>query len=860
MARTKRRTQDAPAPESIETVDISGVMRSSYRDYAAAVVVGRAIADVRDGLKPVHRRILYAMKVGGYDWTAGYRKSARIVGDTMGVFHPHGDSAIYDAMARLTQTWSVTAPLVDGQGNFGSPDGDGPAAMRYTEARLAPVARFLLEEISRDTVDFQPNYDETTQEPAVLPAAFPNALVNGGAGIAVGLASSVPPHNLGEVVAATLHRLANPGCPLDTLLALCPGPDFPTGGRILGTEGVRKAYETGRGSVVVEATTHIEGDRKGPLLVYADMPWGKTRPDLLARINTMISEGQVPDIVSARDETDRHGPRFVVELRAGADAKAVDRLLKTQTDLRTSISLNLTLLDRHGVPREMSLADILDEWIAFRRTTIRRRATHDLAKARDRGRLLLGRMAALSIIDKVVKTIRQSATRDEALSALCALSFARDDFGDLVALLGTEAQRKGKRFRLTQGQAEDIMAMRLGRLTGMERAQLEQEARDLVARMHELRAILADPAQLDAVLAGELREIADAHGQPRRTVIDATATVETARAATPAAPRVTGHVFRTADGRLGRTRKDAPEEACATWAASTHARVVAFTAAGTAYGLDVAALPAVEDKADPRALPGLLGQSPDGEVAALAVLEPEDIDEGGAVLTFVSADGAVRRTRAAEFARIPAPGKMAMKIGPQDPPIVAAFVERESDGAVLLATASGLVARFALADVRVMAGRTSRGVRGVKLAADDRVVSACEMPASSLDADACAALEHVWLGKASRTPLDAALVEMLDGDSVVQVTASGHLRQTLGAVYRQTRRDTRGINDRGPAKTIGPVLGAVRLGAGDLLAVETTHGEVLRLGADAIRRGGRATTGGRLDTELQAILGVIRGA
>lgn len=838
--------------EAISDIDITEVMRSSYQDYAAAVVVGRAIADVRDGMKPVHRRILYAMKVGGYDWSAGFRKSARIVGDTMGVFHPHGDSAIYEAMARLTQPWSVTIPLVEGQGNFGSPDGDRPAAMRYTEARLARISRFLLEEIDRDTVDFRPNYDETTTEPTVLPAAFPNVLVNGGSGIAVGLASSLPPHNPGEVIDATLKRLREPGCDLDALLACCPGPDFPTGGRIIGDEGIRKAYDTGRGTVTIEASTHFETEGRTPVIVYSDMPWGKTRPDLLARINAMINDSRITDVVSARDETDRRGARFVVELRAGADPEAVDRVLKTQTELRANIGLNFTLLDTRGVPREMGLRDILDDWIGFRRQTIRRRATFDLARARDRGRLLLGRMAALGMIDRIVRMIRKSKDRDEARQAICALIFSAADFNELVALLGTREQKKGKRFRLTPDQADDILDMRLRRLTGMERATLEEEARKLVAEMKDLREILSDPDRLDAVLAEELEKVRGTAGEtPRRTAIDAQARVETAPASAPEAPLERTTLLITPDMRLARSRKGCPETMIAhAHDTDTHARVVLFTRDGTAHGLDAATLPDLAAREDPRPAPGLLGLTPSSEIVAAVVLDKTDtapVADGGAVLAFVSRDGSVRRTPAAEFARIPASGKMAMKIDRSDPRLLSVFRETLEGGAVFMGTAHGRVIRFRLADLRIMAGRSSRGVRGMKLDDDDRIVSALEVADETLSAEICEEIERGWTGRTGRKSLSEDARARLDGPEIIQVAASGHVKRTLTAIYRQTRRDNRGINDRGPARTISEIIGYTQtLSDTDrvaLFAGTERSAPVATLTAGEIKRTARAATG-----------------
>jgi len=844
----KASAADTEVIERVEDVDITGVMRSSYADYAAAVVIGRALPDVRDGLKPVHRRILWGMKESGFEANGPLRKSARIVGDVMGKYHPHGDSSIYEALARLTQPWSVTIPLITGQGNFGSPDGDNPAAMRYTEAKMAPITRFLVDELNRDTVDFRPNYDGSEREPVVLPAAFPHILVNGTSGIAVGMATDMPTHNLGEVIDATLLRLRDPEISLDGLMSAMPGPDYPTGGRIIGNAGILKAYETGRGTLTIEATTHFEKDGKNPLIVYTDMPWGVTRPAVLSKINEMISDGKMPDIISARDETDRTGARFVVELRPGADPEYIDSVLKTQTPVRNGASLNFTLVDGRGVPGEMGLAKILDEWIEFRRLTVRRRATYDLKKARDRGRLLLGRMAALSIIDRIVKMIRQSKTRDEAIEAICALTFKAADFAELVELLGTREQRKGKTFKLESFQAEDILAMRLQRLTGMERDALIEEGRKIVHIMNELREILSNPGRLDDVISEELEAVRATGVQDRKTVIDADATISTARATAPVAPLEPTWVIQTEEGHVARAKKGAPEDmTCKAWSTDTHARLIFFTDKGMAYGVDIVDLPALEAKEDPRPIPGLLGLTPLGDVIATMVCTATDLampEEGGKILTFVSADGYVRRTQASEFARIPNPGKMAVKLTNDDPALLSVFADSEKDPqALFMGTKDGKIIRFALADLRVMSGRSSRGVRGMKLEGDDRVVGAFEVPNLMLSAELCEEVEKGWLGKTPKKDLSQEAIALLEGPEVLQIAATGHAKRTLLHAYRQTKRDNRGINDRGPAKTIGEMVGYALVAPNqDSITLREPTG-LVNLAIEGLRKGGRATTG-----------------
>jgi len=839
---TRKVAPAAPPPgETILPADISQVMEGSYREYAAAVVIGRAIPDVRDGLKPVHRRILYAMLEGGYDWSSAHRKSARVVGDVIGKYHPHGDSAVYEAMARLAQPWSLSVPLIDGQGNFGSPDGDRPAAMRYTEARLSAAAKGLLEEIRKDTVDFQPNYDEQEREPVVLPAAFPNLLVNGGSGIAVGMASSIPPHNFGEVISATRWRLANPEGDLEEALAILPAPDFPTGGRIMGRAGARKAYETGRGQVDLEATVAIDKDGKTPILVYTDVPWGAQKPTILARISSLMNEGKLPEVVGARDESDRTGVRFVVELRPEADPELVDARLKTLTDLRVSVSLNITVLDGTGVPREMGLLEILDRWIAFRHTTLRRRSIFELRRARDRGRLLFGRIAALSIIDRVIAIIRKSGSPSEATEALMALTFKRADFAELLDLMGTETQRAGKTFCLTRTQAEDILALRLSRLTGLEREALATEGRALAAEVARLSHLLNTEGAMLALMDEELAALAAGpHATPRRTVVvDSRARVAAASAPEIQLPKTPLWAVEGRDGTWGRSAKPVafdPTLHRAVHEAHTHARMVFFTSRGTAYGINIAALPDLDAKGgEGRLLPGLLGFSLDGAVLAAFVFDEARVanpEQGGCGLVFVSADGAVRRTACAEFASIPSSGKMAMKLAPEDPAIIAVLEEGPDLADILLATAGGKVLRFALQDVRVFAGRASRGVAGMKLDSGDRVVSAVLLPEGSADTALADAASADWTkGKA------------VPGPVLVQVCATGHIKRTPASAYRRMGRAGKGINDKGPAKTIGAIVAVLASRAeGDLLVWPDT-GETVEIAS--VKRTDKASTGGK---------------
>lgn len=826
-----------------DSVEISDVMVEKYTEYATTVVLDRALPDVRDGLKPVHRRILYTMYDGKYDWTAGLSKSARIVGDVMGKYHPHGDSSIYDAMARLTQEWVMSAPLIEGQGNFGSMDGDSPAAMRYTEARLEKIAKYLVDGIRENTVSFSPNYDGTLLEPDVLPTAFPNILVNGGSGVAVGMASSVPPHNLGEVVEATLMRIEKPDCDLSEILSVLPAPDFPTGARIMGMESVRKGYETGRSTFILEAIGTPDMDGKNPILVYTDVPWGVNKTNVIKVVKGLIEAGEAPEIISVRDESDRQGVRFVIEMKPGSDPDRVDALVKSKTELRTTISMNLRMIDQNGVPREMSLLAILDAWIAFRKVTVRKRFNHELAQLRDKGRLLLGRMAALSVMDKVIKIIRGSQSKAEAREGLMGLSFRTEEFEEFISVLASSVQRKAKRFALSEEQADHILEMRLQRLTGMEREALHQEAKELIKKMVHIRETLRTPEMFNKVITDQLREIRDGFPTPRRTEMEEAAVSVRAKVAPPAAKRTPIRVLITQSGLI-RAGKAEVEGVLQEIESDTHSCVVAFTRRGHAYGFSPEALPVADGKDAPRSLTGILGLRVDDEIAAYVSLAPDTDAE--TVLTFVSADGYVRRTSASEFFRIPQPGKQAMGISDTDPDLLTVFAETPDAGAVFIGTQEGKVIRFAMKDIRVMAGRGSRGVRGIKLAEGDKVVSAFGLPDLALTPEICDEAETIWLGKRKTGSEEAQAAGV--GVEIVQVAESGLMKRTIGSAYRQTNRDNRGINDKGPSKKIGKILFWAPMRPDQEAIVTVEGGDLRSIRREDVKKGARATTGASLES------------
>ena len=715
-------------------------MRRSYLDYAMSVIVARALPDVRDGLKPVHRRILFAMQEAGYTADKPYRKSARVVGDVMGKYHPHGDASIYDALVRMAQPFSMRLPLIDGQGNFGSVDGDPPAAMRYTEARLAPAAGALLAGIDEDTVDFQPNYDESVDEPRVLPAAFPNLLINGAGGIAVGMATNIPPHNPTEILDATLALIANPALTLEELMKIVPGPDFPTGAMILGRSGIRSAFETGRGSIPLRARAEIEelrGNRQ--LIAVTEIPYQVNKSTLLEKIAELVRAKAVEGISDLRDESDRSGMRIVIELKRDATAEVVLNQLYRMTQLQTSFPVNFVAL-HEGRPRQMGLKDALMAFIAFREEVILRRSRHRLAKARERGHLLIGLAIAVANLDEIIRVIRESADAPTARAALMNRDWPAGDVGVLLALVDDyrNAVTPEGTVRLTEEQARGILELRLQRLTGLEREKIVAELGEVGGRIREFLEILASRPRRLEVMDQELREIRAQIASPRMTeIMDGIADVDDESLIEPGTMVVTltrdGYVKRTpletfrAQGRGGKGRSAAAtredDVIIRSFVAHTHQWVLFFTDRGIAFREKVWQLPEAGPQGRGRSLRQVLQlQEGEGVTAILPLPMDEDLWEG-LHLVFATVQGNVRRNRLSDFKNVRSVGLIAMKLDEGDS-LVGVSTCREGDD-VMLATRGGKCIRFtADADtLRVFAGRDSTGVRGIKLAQGDAVIA-----------------------------------------------------------------------------------------------------------------------------------------
>lgn len=857
-------------------------MRRSYLDYAMSVIVARALPDVRDGLKPVHRRILFAMQDAGYTADKPYRKSARVVGDVMGKYHPHGDASIYDALVRMAQPFSMRLPLIDGQGNFGSVDGDPPAAMRYTEARLAPAAGALLAGIDEDTVDFQPNYDESVDEPRVLPAAFPNLLINGAGGIAVGMATNIPPHNPTEILDATLALIADPALSLEDLMKIVPGPDFPTGAMILGRSGIRSAFETGRGSIPLRARAEIEelrGNRQ--LIAVTEIPYQVNKSTLLEKIAELVRAKAVEGISDLRDESDRSGMRIVIELKRDATAEVVLNQLYRMTQLQTSFPVNFVAL-HEGRPRQMGLKDALMAFIAFREEVILRRSRHRLAKARERGHLLIGLAIAVANLDEVIRVIRESADAPTARAALMNRDWPAGDVGVLLALVDDyrNAVTPEGTVRLTEEQARGILELRLQRLTGLEREKIVAELGEVGGRIRELLEILGSRPRRLEVMDQELRAIRAEIASPRMTeIMDGIADVDDESLIEPGTMVVTltrdGYVKRTpletfrAQGRGGKGRSAATtredDVIIRTFVAHTHQWVLFFTDRGIAFREKVWQLPEAGPQGRGRSLRQVLQlQEGEGVTAILPLPMDEDLWEG-LHLVFATVQGNVRRNRLSDFKNVRSVGLIAMKLDEGDS-LVGVSTCREGDD-VMLATRGGKCIRFtADADtLRVFAGRDSTGVRGIKLAQGDAVIAlsvlrhveasteeraaylkaAAQRRRSSDDEAEAPAVAEIDEAVAEITLSPERFDALAEAEEILlTVTDGGFGKRSSAHEYRVTGRGGQGIAGIVlSARTGREVVATFPARPGDDIMLVTNGGQLIRLKADDVRLTGRMAMG-----------------
>ena len=819
-----------------------------------SVIVSRALPDVRDGLKPVHRRILYAMMEGNYDWSKPPRKSARIVGDVMGNYHPHGDSSIYEAMVRMAQDFSMRLPLVDGQGNFGSVDGDPPAAMRYTESRLARAAESLLRDIDKETVDFTENYDETQLEPTVLPAEYPNLLVNGANGIAVGMATNIPPHNPGEVISACEAYIRNPEISIEELLEIVPGPDFPTGALIMGRGGIRDAYTTGRGSVMMRARAEIVSDGKDrETIIVSEIPYQVNKAQLLERIGELVREKTIEGISDIRDESDRTGMRIVIEVRRDSVGDVVLNQLYRHTRLQTSFPVNMLAMNG-GRPEQMGLKDVISAFCDFRKEVVTRRSIHLLGKARDRAHVLAGLMVALASIDEIIELIKRAPDTETARNQLCEKAWPAAEVEAFIRLIDDPGHEVvDGHYRLSDTQARAILELRLQRLTGMEREKLADETRELADRIADYLDILGSASRVNEVVLEELAAARERLSDDRRTEIsdqlvdqddedliqqeDMVVTVSHRGYIKRVPLSIYRAQRRGGKGRAGMKTRD-EDFVTRLFVANTHTPILFFTSAGMVYQLKCYRLPEAAPQALGKAMVNLLPIET-GETINTVMPMPDDQDSWENLhVMFATASGNIRRNRLSDFTNIKRNGKIAMKLAEGDE-LVGVAPCNESDD-LLLATRRGKAIRFAVEAVRVFRGRDSTGVRGIRLLGDDRVVS------MSIITDA-------------------------EREFVLSVTENGYGKRTAVGDYRQTGRGGQGVANIETSDRNGEVMASFTVFEEDQLMLVTNHGQVIRIRVhggegDSIRVAGRKTQGVRLfdvsDDEDEKVVsaGLIRDA
>ena len=872
-------------PSDIRPISISDEMRRSYLDYAMSVIISRALPDVRDGLKPVHRRILFAMNELGLDWNKKYVKSARIVGEVMGKYHPHGNLAIYDALVRLAQDFSMRVPLVDGQGNFGSIDGDPPAAERYTESRLAKVASFLLDDLDNDTVDYRDNYDGTIQEPSVLPAKFPNLLVNGAGGIAVGMATNIPPHNLGEVIDACIADLDNPEIGIDELSQIIQGPDFPTAGLILGRGGILSAYHKGRGSIIMRARVTIENIRKDrEALIVTEIPYQVNKRTLIEKIADLVRDKKIEGISDLWDESNREGIRIVIELKRDAVADVVLNNLYKYSDLQTTFGANMLAING-GRPESLNLKDFISAFTSFRQEVVTRRIKHLLAKARDRAHVLVGLAIAVANIDEVIRLIRYSASPAEAKEQLMTRDWPAKDMAPLIELIADPRHRLAEdgTYKLSEEQAKAILELRLSRLTALGRDEIADELNKIATEIKEYLAILASRARVVEIVKGELIAIKEEFATPRKTeIVDIEGEVEDEDLIQREDCVVTvshkGYIKRVplaayraqrrgGKGRSGMSTRD-EDFVTQLFVTSTHTPVLFFSSRGMCYLMKVWRLPAASPQSPGKALVNLLPLS-EGEAITSILPLPEDSKTWGDLeLIFATRSGNVRRNALADFENINRNGKIAMKLDEGDRIVQVAISKPDQD--VLLTSADGQCIRFLIGDeIRLFKGRDSTGVRGIKLSDKDEVISMAIL--NHFDASAEERAAYLKQANALRRSDDTEEVETVaDADAeevsadavtlsperfaamqaaeqfVLTVSSKGFGKRSSSFEFRTSGRGGKGIvamvaNDRN-----GRLLASFPIDENDQIMLVTDGGQLIRCPVNGIRIAGRNTQGVRI--------------
>ena len=823
----------------VSSISMYDEMSSSYLSYAMSVIISRALPDIRDGLKPVHRRIIYAMHKGGFDWSKQFRKSARIVGDVIGKYHPHGDQAVYDALVRMVQDFSMSLPLIEGQGNFGSIDGDPPAAMRYTETRLSKVSQHLVDDINKDTVDFKSNYDETEKEPEILPAQYPNLLVNGAGGIAVGMATSIPPHNLGEIIDGTLALIENRDIKIAELMKLIPGPDFPTGGLIIGKDIIKQGYKTGRGSFKIRGEISIEQQKNGKeRLIISSIPYQVNKSLLNERIAELVRDKKIEGISDIRDESNREGIRVAIDLRRGVEPETIKRQLYKFTSIESSFGFNtLAIVDKK--PKTCNLKDFLESFLIFREEVIVKRTKYDLKKAEDRAHILIGLSVSIDNLDKIIKIIRNSKTPDEAKEKLLKNTWSVNKSSKLIKLV--ENKNSKNSYKLSHEQVLAILDLRLQKLTALGINEIEIELKKLVEMIIQFKKILNSKKELFQVISKELKEIKDKFATPRKTqIIDAVLNYDIEETIQKESVIITitlqGYIKRGplsslkqqkrgGKGKSGIKTRD-EDSVVQTLSVNTHTQVLFFSSEGLVYRIKAWKIPEGTAVSKGKSVSNLLQWKNHQTISSIMPF-PESISEKkDHHLIFVTSNGKIRKNNLEDFSSINTAGKIAMKLD-QDDKIAGVQICR-NDQDIILSTKSGKSIRFESSKLRVFKGRSSKGIRGINLAQGDKIVS-------------LSIIDHIKQSAKSNNK------DRKNADKfILSVTENGYGKRTPHLDYRVTNRGGKGIINIVTSERNGSVSSSFPVSAEDEIIISTDKGKVIRTSVNEIRIAGRNTQGVRI--------------
>ena len=829
---------------NIKPIAMYDEMSSSYLSYAMSVIVSRALPDVRDGLKPVHRRIIYAMHKGGFDWSKQFRKSARIVGDVIGKYHPHGDQAVYDALVRMVQEFSMSLPLIDGQGNFGSIDGDPPAAMRYTETKLAKISQFLIDDIDKETVNFKSNYDESEKEPVVLPAQYPNLLVNGAGGIAVGMATSIPPHNLGEVIDGTLAFINNRDIKINELMKHIPGPDFPTGGTIIGKNIIKEGYKNGRGSFKIRGEIKIEQRTNGKeRIVITSIPYQVNKSSLNERIVELVREKKIEGISDIRDESNREGVRVAIDLRRGVEPETVKRQLYKYTSIESSFGFNtLAIVDQK--PKTCNLKDFIDHFLKFREDVVIKKTKYDLKKAEDRAHVLIGLSVSVENLDKVIKVIRSSKTPDDAKKELSKIKWKINKSMKFIKMI--EGKNSKSSYSLTDIQINSILELRLQKLTALGINEIEVEIKKLSDLIAQFKKIINSKKELMNVISSELKAIKEKFSVPRRTkIIDAVLNYDIEETIQKESVLITvtlqGYIKRGSlsavkqqkrggKGKAGiKTRHE--DSVVQTLSVNTHTSVLFFSTEGLVYKIKAWKIPEGTSASKGKSLFNILPLKNHQSISSIMPFPEEKEKVGDMHIVFATSKGKIRKNSLDDFSSINASGKIAMKLDNNDRIIGVKICKNDQD--IILSTKLGKCIRFESKKLRVFKGRSSKGIRGLNLAENDEVVS-------------LSIIQHNEGKNSKKKSKDEALESKAKEKFILSITENGYGKRTLDHDFRVTNRGGKGIIGIVNSTRNGNVSSSFSVNEGDEILISTNKGRVIRVAVKEIRVAGRNTQGVRI--------------